>query len=304
MRSALWVGLAAAVLLTAGLAGCIGTDEASPETASDPGAASADGGDATAPDSGNGTADVNGTDGAGLGTLSDGSPVPTDLTFTGCSEQLGVFPVPAEAFGGSLPDGFSTVPFDPAGQTATLVAISLSCTREDGSEYRDVAGLLQVEPPEDLSRDDADFQYVLLGGVIADERSAEIYRAWGLGDDVDAGDVQIDVLADTPAARGGQVHAETEGFSLRMDSAVGGSPSGTEAGAARLFGVGNGTVSGVVDVDWTTSANGFQTGEAQLSISEATPVPQPIGEGLGLHFWGDEYTITFEHVDLAAGSGS
>lgn len=237
------------------------------------------------------------TNATDLGTLPDGNPVPTQATLTGCSEQGGVFPVP-QAMVGDVPEGFSFVSMDPAGLTATLLVIGLSCSLNDEEPVSELYGLVAVEPPEELAGETGTHA-ILLGGFSSLERQATIYRAWGMGEDVMPGDVTVEILQDTPVARGGHVLGTDGDFTVHMYSSVEGEPNPESAGEARVFGVADAEVTGAMDLTWTDSEGGYQTGEASLAFEGGdVPIPQPAGAGVAFHFWGEDYDITFEHVDL------
>lgn len=273
--------LVAVVLLAAGLAGCIGGDDAALE-----GANTTDATDA-----------ANETD---LGTLPDGEPVPLDLEMADCYEQTGVFPVPAEAVG-ELPEGFEPVPFDPAGQTATMLVIALDCSLPGDEAHSEVWGMVEVEPPEELAAEDAAFSLIALGAISSTERRAHVYEAWGMGEDgILAGDVTVETLAETPPARGGHVLGTDDDFTVHMYTTVEGEPAPESAGKARAFGVDGGEVTGAMDVAWTDSQGGYQTGEAALAFEGGAPIPEPGGAGVAFHFWGEDYDVAFQYVDLGA----
>lgn len=291
----------AAVLLAAALAGCIGSDGGSAETASDPGPATAGDGDATVPSNETGASAPNETeeDANPLGTLPDGSPVPAQTTLAGCHEQIGVFPVPDRLVGTSTPEGFETASFGPLGETATLVVLSLSCT-VDGEDHGETWAMVEVEPPEEMASDEADFSLLVLGAITSSEDQTATYRAWGLGDDVLDGDVTVEALHEAGPTRSGHVLATDGDFTVHVYSGVGGEASPEEAGNARVFGAEDGEVTGIVDVAWTDAQGGYETGEATLAVEGGTPapIPQPQGAGIAVHTWGEDYDITYTYTPL------
>lgn len=271
--------LLAVVLLTAGLAGCLGGEDAALEES-------------------NTTETTPAVNESDLGTLPDGSPVPAETTLAGCHEQAGAFPVPRAFFEGEVPDGFEPVPFGPAGASATLVVISLSCSLS-GEDQRVLWGMLVVEPPEGLAPEDGDVSLLALGTISSDERQAHVYEAWGLGDEILTGDVTVENLQETNLGRGGHAMATDGDFTIHMYSSVGGEPAPETAGQARVFGESGGELAGAMDISWTDSEGGFQDGEATLAFEGQAPIPQPESAGVAWHFWGDSYDVTFEHLDLS-----
>lgn len=271
--------LLALVLLTAGLAGCIGDDAGDLEQANATDAA------------------AEATNASELGTLPDGEPVPLDIEMADCYEQTGVFPVPAEAVG-ELPEGFEPVPFDPAGQTATMLVIALDCSLPGDEDHSEVWGMVEVEPPEELAAEDAAFSLIALSAISSTERRAHVYEAWGMGEDeILAGDVTVETLAETPPARGGHVLGTDDDFTVHLYTATQGPPTPEEAGQARVFGVADAEVTGMMDVSWTDSEEGLQ-GEALLDIEDGgMDLPRPEGAGIAVHWWGG-FDFTYEHVDL------
>lgn len=232
--------------------------------------------------------------------------VPRNVTLGGCNEHGGAFPIPQDMFGAELPDGFSYVPFDPAGQSATLIVIGLSCSLAGGGSVGELWGFLHVDPPQELAVSDA-VHLAVLGGFVDDRAQVEIYHAWGLGEggSLSVGDVAVETIQQTPMARAGQTTAGDEGFTIRMTSAVQGEPSPESAGSARLFGIQGGDLTGIVDVDWTDSDAGFDQGEGHLSIEGELQDLSPEGPafstaGVAWHFWGDSYDLRFSYTPIPA----
>lgn len=275
-----WLG--AVLLVLAALAGCIGGEEGSLESTDAP------------TDVGTNAS----TDGP---TLPDGRPAPGNLTLAGCNEHGGAFPVPAGPFQEELPEGFSPVPFGPEGPTATLVVIAVSCSTSEGAPVAELTGFLQVEPSEDLSAGDVP-HLVVLGGFSTSEQRVDVYDAWGMGDGIDVGDVTLEEPGQAPVARAGHAQGSGDGFTVDMVSTVEGPPEAESAGEARIFGVADGSVTGVVDLNWTDSQGGFAQGEATLTfqgdVSVMAGIPQPPTAGLAWHWWGDDYDIRLEHVPI------
>lgn len=265
MRS---LGLAA-LLLLAGLAGCIGQDtiDEDPEEQLDT---------------------------AATGVEED-LPTPS-LEMTGCSEQLGIFPIVAPPGMAELPEGF---------ESENLLYIFATECRSPAAEASGTVAQLQgglfVTPPSELAHDDAVAHALPFGAFVSDANVSSIFTEWNLGQVVE-GDVTVELLADTPAARAGHALGGDGSFTVHMYSEAT-VPVEGEPGLVRFFGVEDGTVTNAVDMTWT-GAQAAQ-GEATYAFEgDAAFLPPPAEPGIVEHWWGEDYAFSFEHVaasDLAIG---
>lgn len=265
-------------MLAAGLAGCIGTggDETiSPETT-----------DLPSP--------------ADLPLLPDGTPAPASVTLAGCTEQLGAFPTPPMALG-PIPEGFALESFDPAGATVTSVAITLSCTYGE-DEVVEMYGGYPVAPPADLVDPEADVHILIFGAWTTSQALLDVYEAWGVADLTSLGDVSLETIG-APVGEIGHALGTGDGFTVHVYTAVAGETGTQPGGKARVFTMnGDGELTGVLDVAWTESMQ-LVDGVAELRFEGGlNPFILAFGQvnpGIGMHFWGEEYALTYEYVDLA-----
>lgn len=272
----------AVVLLGAGLAGCVGVDDAPLDNVTDAGH------------------DID----TSVPTFPNGTPAPTSVAVRDCYEQGGALPVPASAYEDRLPEGFSLVPFgstvaaaEPTGRTAELEVLGQMCTLPDGSSVTRVFSYLMVDPPDAWEASDVTFGYgLVLGYVTTSDRQAAVHQAWGFGDVAQAGEVTFDVTQ-TPAARTGSIQVSADDVSLELDTAVEGPPTVLEGQTIRWFALGeDGNVTGAKDGNWTSIQ--LNVGQVTASGSGAfgTLDGLPAQPGLGIHVSG--FDETHRYVDL------
>lgn len=174
--------LVAVVLVTAGLAGCIGSagDDPSNNTRMD--------------------------------TVEE---APGRLAFDGCREILGVWELAYEDVAPYLPPGFeptSLADEDTIGQNASMHLIAFDCT-----EPRDASVIfpwLPVVPPDDLVDPEAD-AFRLMLPCIGDAAFVEVLQAWGAPCEV--GDAQITTETETPAAATWAFGAQSPNLTVRLE---------------------------------------------------------------------------------------
>lgn len=267
MRAPLPLGIAA-LLLAASLAGCVGADPASSSGADDP------------------------ADGTGAGT----DEAPSTLALRACTEQYGVFTIPADQAAPYLPDGFEPVGVGGAplaDGTAALAIVGLTCEDPDTGEtitqwWTDIP----VDPPEPYAKDGAMFQYIHVFGVVTGPPMLDAYDAWSIPRFFE-GDVQVDVPIDPLLVGDGETRAANGTDEVRLTTTAAGPAQTLPAGTARLFGVEDGTVTGMVDSEFTPFTGAF--GPAALEDDGLLPVTVD-GPGAGGNFWG--YDITFWPAEL------
>lgn len=256
------------VVLTAGLAGCIGsTDEADPDPDLDPTAAS----------------NTTNTTTAALPTVS----------LVNCSEHAGFFPLTPEEADEYTPEGFEAKPpgFLPAFPTPVLEVFARVCTQgPEGEPVREIITGIAVDPPDRLRNDSAERHLVQPIAITDDEAHLEAYRSFGLP--FEPAEVTVE-NASTPAGAAWTTHASGDSVDLRLATTTPGPREPLDGGTARVFGVDEGNLTGVADLEWT-SAQGRQ-GEAVLAAAELMPVT-PERAGVALHLNG--FDETWRLVDL------
>lgn len=279
MRGAL---LTTVLLLGAGLAGCIGSDGTETLDTS-------------------GVEDVAGTDEAG---------VPVTFDYHGCSEHIGLVPVPFAGDSRIFPEGFEPTPYplDPTGTSVTVVLMSLSCSHADSEAGLDVADIdefffmVPVEVPEAYAADDVDLYALLLPSFVSNQEVADLYEAIGMPG-VRVGDVTQEAM-ESPMARTGHALG-TDGASwAHLYTAVAGAEEAGEAGKARLFGVEDGKISGILEASWTEFSS--VSGEATYRLDQGNLDPAVLlfsllfgtYSGIGVHAWG--FDMEFREVAVPA----
>lgn len=272
--------LLATLLVTAGLAGCVGSDDAPVGPAK----------------TSNTTADE--APNASVPTFPNGTPAPTTLTFRDCYEHLGVVPVPASAYADRLPAGFSLASYagEPSGTSAALEVVGEACDRPDGTRISTVTTALLVDPPDAWENENAFGHGLVLSWVTTSEHHARVNEAWGFGDVAETGDVSLEETR-TPAARQGTLQVSAGETTLRLETLAGGQPGQEDGNESRLFALGaDGTVTGAKDVNWTSVEAVFGSGVVSGSADAGLPHLVPAATGLAGHIWGWDATVTY--VDL------
>lgn len=253
----------AVVLVCAGLAGCIGSEDTRPE------------------------ADVNATEGS---PATQAGPVTDAVHLEGCSEHAGFFPLAPSDAEQALPDGFEPRSSYPGpAPVPALEIFSRTCEGED-EPIREIIAVVAVEPPEGYRNASAARQMALVWGATTSPSHQERYDAWGLP--FDASNISVD-RGSTPIAGTWQTRATSGGDELRMATTVQASDDSGDGSSARLFGVEDGELTGTADIEWTGS--GVEQGQATLPLAEPLPLtPDP--EGIGLHILG--FDETWRPADL------
>ncbi|HEV8361391.1 MAG TPA: hypothetical protein VGR28_13155 [Candidatus Thermoplasmatota archaeon] len=224
--------------------------------------------------------------------------VPAAFNTTGCEDHVGWLPLPMAM--AQVPEGFSPVPFDPAGTLATVVFIGARCEATAGvglageAMHAAFSGLA-VDPPAELARADAGFQILLYGLVTDRDDLAAAFGAWGV-DASKADAISLDT-SDAGAARVGRYHSSAGGEVFDLATVIG-QVATDGAGTSRWFSARDGKVVGMFDLDW--NENNFGQGEAVLAWTGAMPGP-PLA-GVGIHSWGEAYGYEVRDVPLPEAS--
>jgi hypothetical protein len=232
--------------------------------------------------------------------LPDGTEAPMTLSFTGCSEHLGIFPAPADEFAGYLPEGFEPVPFDGVPGMVVMTGIAYSCTAGNDS-VTELLGGLAVTVPEEYQIENASFYSILLGGFSDREDLVAIYEAWHMGGTIALGTTSVGTMGPgNPLVRAGHAVGSSDGFTVHMYSTVPSSMAATEEGKGRMFVINweSQSLQGAFDVHFTASM-GTSEGPATLlfdgAIGGIAPQPAP---GFAFHYTGEEYGYHFSYVPL------
>ncbi len=224
---------------------------------------------------------------------------PSLVRYESCHELLALVPVPMDAVAGFAPEGFTVVPFDPAGTHATVAGISLDC-EQNGSEVNELLGLLAVEPPAELAAANATMHVVMIGGFGDNEEAHAAYVAWGFGDvfamttDIRQDTVVSAALGGVGGTSGGMATATDGDFGATLVTRVAGPQMAQDAGSVRVFPANDATHA--MDVSWTGSA--AMQGGAEMHLSMGG-VPISASGGIGVHNWGDDYIIEYRQADLS-----
>lgn len=230
------------------------------------------------------------------------------VSYRGCREQLGLFPVTPDVVEPYLPPGFAPAPFDEGGATALIVLIAFKCMahevldanetpgRQSAGTVWEVRGIVPVVAPAPYADPNATHHAVLLGTMTTSPGARTTYAAWNVTPAQD-GEVRVENSLESPAARVGEAVADGSEYSGAMQTVVAGPVSEEPPGSARMFQVANDTVVGAFDLAWT-AAGGMQ-GVAVLREPAAFPgVPASVAPGLGFHYWADAYAYTMTPVAL------
>lgn len=271
--------LLAAVLLIAGLAGCIGTDEPLEAT------------NATSP-----AADpaVN----ASVPTLPDGSPARTSFTQTQCEETIASFPVPSDDVEPWLPEGFEPATIE-AGMASVSVA-TFDCAIDRGERVTQHEIGLFVEPPDRYHVRWADGTFVELARVVDGGSLADTLQAWGFSEVV-PGNANIDVTATPLAETGATTASDEDRFDIAYETSVPQDPQPEGDGSAfeALFlGVQDAEVVGTAKVVLGPGGTTSETGTAVLTTAQ-TPFDflQAGMEGLAIHAYSGDEPTTYTYLD-------
>lgn len=254
----------AILLLTAAMAGCIGADTSE---------------------------EIEGTD-VPPGESPREVEIPQGMEMTGCSEQLGIFPMvsPGEAMA-PLPEGFES--------EHLFYIFATHCEASaaaEGDAVTQLHGGLFVVPPDDLAREDAVAHALPFGAFVDHGNVTSVFDEWNMG--AEEGDVTVETLAETPAARTGHALGSEGSFTVHMYSEAL-SPGEGEPGVVRFFGIDDGEVANAVDMTWTEAS--VLQGQATYAFDgQTSPFPPPAEPGIVEHWWGDDYAFEFTYVPSEA----
>jgi hypothetical protein len=193
----------------------------------------------------------------GLLTDTDAEVLPESAVLEACYEQLGVFILPAsdaepylpEGFEPYQPEGFEQENVDLSGEYAPVNVWSIEC--EPIHEKEEPLNMMwmdiSVVPPEAYRSDDIDAYSVPVKLFTSSPTLVETLQVFGIPQ-TELSDVthEINVKADT--VRTGLAHATEGGEEVTMETHVAGTTIPEEGFEARIFGVEDGQITGVVDL--------------------------------------------------------
>ncbi len=233
----------------------------------------------------------------GLLTETGAEMLPESVVLEACYEQLGVFILPAsdaeaylpEGFEIYLPEGFEPENVATSGDIAPLYVWSIDC--KPIHEKEDPLNMVWVDilvvPPEAYRSDDVELYTVPVQLFTSSPTLVETLHELGIAQ-TELSDVTHEVNEPADTVRTGLAHAIGGGEKITMDSHVAGSPGPAEGFDARIFGVENGRVTGVVDV--IISDYDIMPGEASVTgntfFSE-----QSLESVYSVHAWEIEFLL-------------
>lgn len=297
MRRPIPAAAIALLIVTTALAGCLGDI--------DPGAGDDEDLRPTQGTSEDDGADppANGTAGGQADGSTGGPGQASDVTLSGCQEQIGVFPLPAQGpWVSMLPDGFEPEPFEDVPGTISLAAAGFSCQTASHGEQESgpvhlLGGMLLVQPPQELARSGA-LHALWIGGNTDDGLTARALQ--GLGLNVGGGTFTVEMVDAQPAARQGIFHLQDGEFIVSLGTRVGPQLTDDTGYDIRLFIPDyEGGVATILDAA-SADADGAWLGQAEIAFS----MPPPVDAGVAIHRWGEDYHLTLRPGPATATTGN
>lgn len=220
----------------------------------------------------------------------DAVPAIEPFTLDQCQEAFGAFRIAAEDARPYVPEGFTLVGLDgpaPAGQ-ATLVVIGFACrSDEDGATSTQLLVEIVVDPPAEHEDPDAGFHYVHVVGMTSSQAVQDALAHWGIPD-IGLGGVGLTVgMANGLLSP--EIAASNDTVQARLTANVSDHPAAPVAGSgARVFGVQDGELTGIVDLAWTET----QSLAGGATVVDDGWIPFPVGQpGPGGYFWDYEVDV-------------
>ena len=240
-----------------------------------------------------------------VGTIFALAPLPglasvrQPMAWSGCRQQVGVFPAGAEDAAAHLPAGYSPVAFQdssPAGATSlpappgATAAVQLTATTcaDDGKAPVTVAQLwVYVDPPAEMEADGVD-AYVVVLWAAASTRGTAQYLAW-------AGLPAVHAAATNELDAAGMVRLGKAqiGANARVSTVVPAGPEDARSERLRLIGVRDQVVLGTVD--FVEERHVHLLGAAELELGPTMPLRTPRTSGVGIHV-SEPYVLTWVPV--------
>jgi len=208
----------------------------------------------------------------GIQTDGDAEMLPESVVLEACYEQLGVFIIPASDAEPYLPEGFE--PYQPEGfepenvdlsrEYAPVNVWSIEC--EPIHEKEEPLNMMwmdiSVVPPEAYRTEDIDAYSVPVKLFTSSPTLVETLHAFGIPQ-TELSDMTHEVNESADTVRTGLAHAAEGGEEITMETHVAGSPIPEEGFEARIFGVEDDQITGVVDL--IISDFDIMPGEASLT---------------------------------------
>ncbi len=221
--------------------------------------------------------------------------LPESAVLEACYEQLGVFILPAgdaeaylpEGFEIFLPEGFENMA--PSGDITPLYVWSIDCKpiQEKEEPLNMVWVDILVVPPETYRSDDVELYTVPVQLFTSSPTLVETLHASGIAQ-AELSDVTHEVNEPADTVRTGLAHATGGGEEVSMETHVAGGPIPEGGFDARIFGVEDGRVTGVVDV--IISDYEIMPGEASLTGNTLFS-EQSLESVYSVHAWEIEFHL-------------
>ena len=223
--------------------------------------------------------------------------LPESPILEACYEQLGVFILPAsdaepflpEGFKPLQPEGFEPENVDLSGEYAPLNVWSIECepVHEKEEPLNMVWMDISVVPPEAYRSDDIDVFSVPVKLFTSSPTLVEILHSFGIPQ-TELSDVTHEVNEKADTVRTGLAHATGGGEEITMETHVAGTPIPEEGFEARIFGVEDGQVTGVVDL----IISDFDIMPGEASLTENTLFSeQSLESAYNVHAWEIEFHL-------------
>lgn len=256
--------LLALLLATAGLAGCLGSEDRPLEP----------------------SRETDGQLGLEGPIFPNGTAAPLGHEIRECDQIVHVQRAPADVFEGRMPPGFTMVTGDPAGELAMVLFVGQACTWMDGSEVEIAKAYVIVDPPDAWELAGASSHGLYLTVITTSQDLADLLAAWGLGPVVSVGDVSMETTL-SAAGVTGHLDAAADGISLTIDTVGAGKPEAFPERAGRMF-VADETLTVTGALDFVSSQHGeILQGASRVSFSGFAPEgPLPAYPARGHLSWG------------------
>jgi len=230
-------------------------------------------------------------------TVTDTEILSESTVLEACYEQLGVFILPASDAEPYLPEGFEPLQpegvepenVDLSGEYAPLNVWSIEC--EPVHEKEEPLNMMwmdiSVVPPEAYRSDDIDVYSVPVKLFTSSPTLVETLHAFGIPQ-TELSDVTHEVNEKADTVRTGLAHVKGGSEEVTMETHVAGGPIPEEGFEARIFGVEDDQVTGVVDL----KISDFDIMPGEASLTENTIFSeQSLESAYTVHAWEIEFHL-------------
>ncbi len=169
----------------------------------------------------------------------DGRELSQTISFSGCHQQHLAFSGRVADLQPLVPEGFTLIGEDPAGETTTLSFVVSACqagTLPDGQEMAapvlDVVLELHVQPPEAL--DDEHDDVLIIERYTADPHLATVLSSWGLAGALEESEIVVDQTL-TPAAASSHTEVPVPDGTYTLDTTIEASGRSFDASTLRVW---------------------------------------------------------------------